>query len=296
MSVSDEASRSSRNLTIYADDGYALSAQYFHSPTDPQGLVIINSATGTPRRYYRRFAEFLSEDGFDVVTYDYRGIGESAPANLRGFQAQMRDWGQKDFPAVIKWCREHRPTTPILGVGHSVGGQILGLAPNNESVDAMLFVCCQHTWWGHWPRSHWPRLHLMWSVLLPGLSHAMGYFPASWLGMGEALPKGVALEWAAWAKAKGYTPEVIGPGVQSGYDRYDGEILSLSFEDDTFAPHRAASALLDVFPSAKREHRHLDPKPEGFQVGHFGYFRPQFRDTLWPEARYWLKRRIAPAS
>ncbi len=190
MAGDGEGSRRSTTMTIHALDGYELSAQHFPSMNDPRGIVIINSATGTPRRYYRRFAEFLCDDGFDVVTYDYRGIGESAPADLRGFSAQMRDWGQKDFPAVIDWCRQHRPAMPILGVGHSVGGQILGLAPNNASVDAMLFVCCQHTWWGHWPRSHWPRLHLMWSVLLPSLSHAMGYFPPLGWGWERLFPRG----------------------------------------------------------------------------------------------------------
>jgi predicted alpha/beta hydrolase len=276
-------------IEVAALDGYPLAGELFTGPGPRRAIVIINSATATLRRYYRRFAEYLVADGFDVVTYDYRGIGGSAPATLKGFRAQMRDWGQLDFPGIIRWCDERSAGSPMLAVGHSVGGQILGLAPNRDRIKGMLFVCSQHTYWRHWPRSHWPRLHLLWNVLLPGLSHAMGYFPSPWVGMGEPLPKGVAIEWAAWARARGYIAEVVGPEAGAGYRSYQGRILSLSFEDDHFAPARAAAALLAEFGSATSEHRHLVPAHRGLAVGHFGYFRPNMRDTLWPEARYWLE-------
>jgi predicted alpha/beta hydrolase len=53
--------------------------------------VIINSATSVRCRYYSRFASFLFGEGFDVITYDYRGIGESRPVSLRGFDAGWID-------------------------------------------------------------------------------------------------------------------------------------------------------------------------------------------------------------
>jgi predicted alpha/beta hydrolase len=275
-------------VRIPADDGYPLHGQFFTCPIPPRAIVIINSATGTPQRYYRRFAEFLASDQFDVITYDYRGIGQSAPTRLRGFPAQMRDWGQLDFPGIIRWCQAERPGLPILAVGHSVGGQILGLAPNRDQVQAMIFVCSQHTYWRHWPKAQWPKLWMLWHVLLPGLSHTIGYFPSPWLGMGEILPKGVAIEWAQWARASGYVGQVIGPSAMQGFASYAGRILSLSFEDDHFAPERAAAELLKLFPSAHCEHRHVNPRDQGYSVGHFGYFRSNFRDTLWPTAKYWL--------
>jgi predicted alpha/beta hydrolase len=294
----DRSTAPPTSLAVSAIDGYSLAVDHWPATGPSKAWVILNSATATRRRYYRHFAEFLTHGGFDVVTYDYRGIGDSAPAAdsapkaIRRSQARMRDWGQLDFPAVIDWCRQTDSTRPIFAVGHSVGGQILGLAPNNQHIAGMVFICAQHTWWGHWPKNHWPRLHLMWNFLLPTLSHAMGYFPSAWLGMGEPLPKGVALEWAAWARSRGYTMQAIGPEVRPGYDEYRGPILSLSFEDDTFAPRQAAAALLDVYPNARSEHRHIDPRATGTAVGHFGYFRPQFRDTFWLETKYWLLEQL----
>src|SRR2546421_3033841 len=50
-------------------------------------VVIINAATSVRCRYYSRFASFLFANGMDVITFDYRGIGESRPSTLRGFDA-----------------------------------------------------------------------------------------------------------------------------------------------------------------------------------------------------------------
>jgi predicted alpha/beta hydrolase len=40
--------------------------------------------------------------GYLAATFDYRGIGESAPATLRGFQVDIRDWATQ---AVACSCR-----------------------------------------------------------------------------------------------------------------------------------------------------------------------------------------------
>ena len=86
------------------------------------GLVIINAATSVRCRYYSRFAEYLHGHGFDVLTYDYRGIGESRPASMRGFQASWMDWGQKDFEAVLTYARREFPGQPVDVAAHSIGG------------------------------------------------------------------------------------------------------------------------------------------------------------------------------
>ena len=85
---------------------------------------------------------------------------------------------------------------------------------------------------------------------MPGTARLLGYFPSPWFGLGESLPKGVACEWAAWANARGYTPEVIGEHVRDGYERYGGHYLGMSFADDTFAPEGAVAGLVAVTPAA----------------------------------------------
>lgn len=70
-------------------------------PADPtRPVVIINAATSVRCRHYSRFADYLFANGLDVITYDYRGIGESRDGSLRGFKASWSDWGMLDFEAI----------------------------------------------------------------------------------------------------------------------------------------------------------------------------------------------------
>ena len=86
-------------ITFTAEDTYALKGFVWRhaQPDAARPVVIINAATSVRCRYYARFAAFLHAHGFDVLTYDYRGIGESRPDRLRGFEAGWIDWGRLDF-------------------------------------------------------------------------------------------------------------------------------------------------------------------------------------------------------
>lgn len=287
-----EASRTaSITFSISARDGYPLAATLFEPTEPPTGIVVINSAVGVKQTYYIRFARFLAEQGFRVVTYDYRGIGRSAPMRLRGFEARMRDWGQKDLPGVLEWCRKNAGADRIFVVGHSVGGQILGLAPNNDIVRGLVAVCSQHTWWRLWPARKQPGFALLWFVLLPAITRALGYFPSTRFRLGENLPRGVALEWAQWARCPTHTIGAIGEEVREGYEGFSGSILAFSFADDTFAPRKAVQHLLDVYRAAEKHHRHVSPTDIGRPIGHFGFFREELREPLWRETAQWMKIR-----
>src|SRR5262245_43703141 len=96
------------DTTIVARDGYALAATPFQPPR-PWRAALISPATAVPRKIYRGFATFLAENGFAVLTYDYRGIGDSRPASLRGFRARMRDWAALDVRAAIDHAQRRFP-------------------------------------------------------------------------------------------------------------------------------------------------------------------------------------------
>ena len=107
------------------------------------GSIIVNPATGVLARYYHRYASFLAGFGFDVLTYDYRGIGLSRPDQLRGCRYRWRDWGEQDFEAAIRFMLSQNPDAPLFVIGHSIGGFLPGLAHGAERIDRMLTV------WGH---------------------------------------------------------------------------------------------------------------------------------------------------
>jgi len=83
-------------FVVAAADGHLIKGfAWRHMGGNPpdRPVVIINAATSVRCRYYFRFAAFLFGEGMDLITYDYRGIGESRPATLRGFDAGWIDWG-----------------------------------------------------------------------------------------------------------------------------------------------------------------------------------------------------------
>ena len=281
----------SNRIIIKATDDFHLPCTLYRPKGAADRVVLINSATGIPQKYYNSYANFLREEGFIVITFDYRGIGESRPENLKGFSATMHEWAQRDIKGVIDWISKELKPTKIFFVGHSAGGQLFGLASNNNLIDGMITVAAPSGYWGHWPFFQRYLFAFLWFVLMPLLTHTLGYFPSKKLRFGENLPKGVALEWALWCRNPDY---LFGYGEVldlSHYESYRAPILAYSFDDDSYAPKRAVDALLEGYTNAKVKRKHIVPEDIGVSsIGHFGFFREQFRDSLWRETSEWLKQ------
>lgn len=295
MNGAGDAVAAPETLTIPSRDGFPLVASRFH-PADGNAaapIVLINAATGVKRGYYRHFAAYLAADGFEVLTYDYRGIGDSRPASLRGFAATMAQWGTEDLSGVLAWLATTMPARPVLAVGHSVGGQIVGLTPENHRLAALYGVAAQCGYWGLWPAPRKYMLLPFWFLLLPSLTALLGYFPSSRLGLGEDLPAEVAREWARWCGNRRYMVDRRGAPLPQTFDRFTAPLCALSFADDVFAPRAAVARLVSFYTAAPCEHRHLAPGEVGVaRIGHFGFFQERFRDTLWQPARAWLRAHV----
>jgi len=80
-------------------------------------VLVLHPARGISQRYCRPFAKFITGHGFSVVTYDYRGVGESGPARLTpDFEAGFRQLASKAgqvmayvYHAFSALPLEHRP-------------------------------------------------------------------------------------------------------------------------------------------------------------------------------------------
>jgi predicted alpha/beta hydrolase len=272
-------------ITLTASDGYQLGAALFGSGGKP---VLIMPATGVPQSYYAKFAAYLAERGFTVLTFDYRGIGRSRHTDIRKITARMRDWALLDAAAAFRFFSKSG-SDPISVVGHSFGGQALGLLPEPERIAGALFVGAQSGYWRNWPALGrlwvWPVTHLG----LDALTGLLGYFPGSRLGFGEDLPAGVATEWASWCRHPRYLVGAL--GVEAAYARVRSPLRAYAISDDAFAPLSAVAALAALYPNSRWETRRVAPRELGVKsIGHFGFFRERFRDSLWRETADWLER------
>ncbi len=275
-----------------AQDGLCLAASIFEpqAPGNARAAVLITSATGVKRQYYDKFATFLANNGVAAMTFDYRGVGESLSGTLRDFRGDIRDWGTHDLVGAIAALRSRHPTFPLLVVAHSVGGQILGFARNSDQISGVLCVSAQHGYWRNWP----PPDNLLFASLchlaMPGLSHLMGYFPARALGLGDSLPKGIALGWARWARDSTYLDAIP-------FAPYGVQGCAYSFADDVLAPKKACDRLCEAYSGVSWERRHLQPSSLGVSsVGHFGFFRDRFKESLWAQSLDWLRATASAVS
>jgi predicted alpha/beta hydrolase len=286
------------DITFPAKDGYLLGASLFLPRGTKSHAVLINSATAVPRKIYRGFAGYLARRGCAVLTFDYRGTGDSRKKSLVGynqtkslvgFKASMSDWAALDVTAAVDWMRERYKTLPLNYVGHSFGGQALGLLPNNSEVSRALLIAAQAGYWKLMASPERYRVYAMLNLVGLPLTKVMGYAPG-WSGLGEDLPKGVFEQWVGWVMSERYLftdPKLVG---LTNFANYRGAMRALCLSDDPWATRPAVELLCSGFTSITPEIVTVTPADAGAaKIGHFGFFRPEHRDTLWRGAAEWIQ-------
>jgi predicted alpha/beta hydrolase len=281
-------------LKITTADGFALSGQLYGNPAQARAALLIAPAMGVAQSYYAPFARWLSSQGFVVLSFDYRGMGQSRPAehrhSLRGFDADIHTWAERDAAAALATLDALLPaTTPIHWLGHSLGGQIFGLVPNRDRIARMVTV---GTGSGYWLENAPPLKRMVWWLwyfVVPVVLPLAGYFPGKRLKKVGDLPAGVMSQWRRWCLHRDYMMGEGGAALRAQYARISTPILSMSFTDDEFMSARNTESLHGFYAGAPRTMARIAPADIGERrIGHFGFFRPQFQATLWPQVHGFL--------
>ncbi|MGB3273750.1 MAG: alpha/beta fold hydrolase [Xanthobacteraceae bacterium] len=276
------------DITVPATDGFRLAATLFLPRRSRNAAVLINSATAVPRKIYRSFASYLAGRGAVVLTYDYRGISGSRPKTLVGFKASMADWATLDMTGAIAWMRQRYGDWPLGFVGHSFGGQGLGLAPNNTEVARALLVAAQAGYWGLMTPPERYRVYAFMNFVGVPLTRMLGYAPG-FMGLGEDLPKDAFLQWTAWVMSRHYMFDDANLPALANFPTFKGRLRAHTFTDDPWATPSAVELLCSHYTGTAPEIVKLAPADVGTaRIGHFGFFRPEQQDGLWRGAADWL--------
>lgn len=281
-------------VRIEANDGRVLAGSIVRSRA-PRGALVVNGASGFPREFYIKFAGYAAERGFHTLVYDYRGMGESRHRPLREETAKMSDWGLYDMPAALGWLAREYPSLPRFTLGHSIGGQFVGLLPNHRLASAHVLVAASI---GYWRWEHAPFRYaalFFWYVHGPLALRLWGYVPQGRLWTGQSLPRGVYLEWRKWClRPEHFRPDLSSTLKPNFFDEIRAPMLALAFEDDAIATRRTVPPLLSWYTRAPIELRWHSPREAGARaIGHHGFFSARFRDSLWREAVDWLEARAS---
>jgi predicted alpha/beta hydrolase len=202
---------------------------------------------------------------------------------LKGFQANLEDWGILDMTSIFDWINHEYPSERKIIIGHSMGGQLVGLMDNYDKVDRLILIASST---GYWKDMSSPFKWLMpplWFLMIPIIVAMYGYANAKKIGQGENLPKGVALQWRMWCINPNYFDDHFKKSsTKLFFDKFLIPIKSIQIDDDPIANEITANKLLGYFKNAKIEVETISPQKMGIRkMGHAGFFSRKFKDTLW---------------
>lgn len=257
-----------------------IAAMLFESKHS-SSILIIASATGVKQSFYRNYASFIASNGITVITFDYQGIGKSLRQPINNLQNNAQDWGETDLEHVIQFILNRYPKSTINLLGHSIGGQLIGLAKSSVHISKIILVAAQSGYWKYWKGVERIKMWFNWYILFPILINIFGFMPSKKiLGM-ENLPKNVAKQWSRWGRNKQYLFCDIDK-TDSYYHKIKSELLAISIENDVFAPKEAVQWITKTYSAAKASQIHLLAQDyNSDKIGHFGIFKEKFKNDLW---------------
>ncbi|WP_420590021.1 alpha/beta fold hydrolase [Bacterioplanoides sp.] len=276
-------------VTIQCADGQTLKIHQFDQvkAETAKGVVIIAGAIGVAHGFYQKFAQHLNEQDYIALTFDYRGTGDNAHCTEKG-PLHLADWGAQDIEAVIQHARQYE--LPVSVVGHSMGGQLLALAPSASELNKVVMVASSAPHWSRWSWPHSFKMLLVSRVIFPLVARLTKDFPTKTFGLGNiTIPSGLFRQWARWMTRTDY---LLDPGFKLDtrqYQTLNVPTLALGFSDDDLAPEVNIRHLMKLMPNLDSQIQIVAPQQTSSKtIGHTGFFRDKFKEELWPISLDWL--------
>ncbi len=284
-----------RRLNIPADDGCPIGLRVYTPASKIAETVLILPGIGVPQRTFSELACWLTRFGVRVVSFDYRGIGDS-DSDVAKRSASLTCWARRDAAAALGFVEQRLHAEPVL-LAHSFGGQAIGLSPALHRAKAALLVGSQlghRRYWRGVPRA---KVELFWRAVLPGalMTSQLPHSIQRRLGLAEQVPRwvigcklplGVARQWLRWARARTWLFDEH-PEAYANFRAFDRPLLAYGISDDPIAPPLAVDALMQQFTRAEVRSVTLTPADvRRSSLGHMGLFRGPGLEHIW---RDWLE-------
>lgn len=279
-----------KNVEIKCDDGVLLSNTLFEPETSPHGVIILASALGVPRKIYKGIAQYFASHGYLALTFDYRGQGD-IPLNSSENAPRLSEWGTKDLHSVIEWAAAQQGGDNLYLVGHSIGGQVLGLAPAASKLRGSIFIASSFPYWRRHSAPQKYGIRFLFGFLFPLICSIKNEFPAKAFGLSSVnLPSSLMKDWSRWIRKEDYLLDPTFGFDKKVYQDFQKPILAFGFSDDHMVPKASYDKIITIYSGAVIEERFIqEAKSEFGGIGHFGFFKEKHKNTLWKEALHWIK-------
>jgi predicted alpha/beta hydrolase len=274
-------------IDLTCSDGVTLCGRVYAAEGDATGALVIAAALGVPGKIYHDIALFFAAEGYSVLTFDYRGLGD----RLLDKPPRLSEWGSLDIQAAIECASGLPGGQQLFFIGHSIGGQLLGLAPSADKLKGTVFVAASFPFWKRYPMPRRLSIGFVFGVVVPVLSTLRSSIPLGILGMGsQRLPSSLVSDWARWVLKDDYLLDKSFGFDSRDYLRLSQPLLVFGFDDDWLVPVASLDKLLKFYGSMQVEKRLIaSGKFDAAGIGHFGFFRKRRRSDLWADTLAWLQ-------
>lgn len=264
---------------LNVSDGYPINVSYFKSSNPKSNkIILVGGGAGLLQYRFYKYARYLSEQGYHTYTFDYRGMGKSKRADLKGNSISLSDWAEKDLASLIESIKRQWPKGEYYFIGHCMSCHLLPLIKQNTEFKKIAFVATAWGAWRQYPNKYCIGLHVQ--TWIPLITELLGYLPSSIAQGDENLPKGVVREWRQWFNhpdmSKPYTKSIryiesITCPVRFFYCPYD-----------KIAPYPLVKLFGKQLTKAKVDFQNLDEiwQKDNGQMKHRGFFKERF-NAVW---------------
>ena len=229
--------------TIRTKDGTKLALTLYLPTTENNHVVVIGSGITMKQEEYQGLASYLTGKGYVVITFDYRGMGDSGPACTTGFDATMTQWAMQDLDGALLYAKNRFVKKELIFLAHGISGEIAGIAPASGYINRMILINSALTCWRLRPFQAQIGIGMI-KLIAPVLLMLYGYFPGKKINHLGNVPKSVMKELIGWCNnSNGLFDEF----PDNNYCRLNIPILAISFSGDPYTPAKAVAALLSRY-------------------------------------------------
>ncbi len=133
-------------VTLKAADGTKLAASYYAGEKPGPGILLLHQCN-QDRSSWNGLAERLANEGFHVLTFDYRGFGESAGARFAELSQpeasrMLDEVFPRDVDVAYDWLRAQPGVQGVLGAGGASCGvnQSIQLSRRHPEVKTLVLL------------------------------------------------------------------------------------------------------------------------------------------------------------
>jgi predicted alpha/beta hydrolase len=276
-------------VKVLAWDGYSLTTTRFSPNVSNGRSVLIISEVGKSQSLYADFALFLSNQGYTVYTFDFRGIGLS---NLKNFNLQkvtLNDWAALDLDAMLSFVTSSRPSDRLIVSAHGISNLLLGMSRLSKKADAFLMIASTVPNAGRITNvlTRW-RMKILSNFVLPLSAHVFGKYPG-WLSGGETLPKKLALQLSQWYSSENALSTEINK-TENTFILLEQRALIINFQDDYYS---SSEEFKLYYPNIRFDDWTFTPDQVlQKKMGHDGFFNRKLQNVVWSEVGQWLNQNL----